>query len=114
MSFSQSSQSGCLLRATAAQLICVTLLLGCGLAQQNPAEKEPVRSPQSGTSTGAAHAPVKDALSRPITAGGFVDDAPVIFVDVAHAAGIDIFHHRSGTPEPVVSIARAAIWFLEI
>jgi len=50
-------------------------------------------------STGVAHPPVKDALSRPITAGGFVDDAAVIFVDVTHAAGIDIFHHRSGTPE---------------
>ncbi len=50
-------------------------------------------------STGGAHAAVKDALSRPITAGGFVDGAPVIFVDVTHAAGIDIFHHRSGTPE---------------
>jgi hypothetical protein len=99
MSFSQSSQSRFLLRETAAQLICVTLLLSSGLAQQNPAEKEPVRSPQSGMSAGAAHAPVKDALSRPITAGGFVDDAPAIFEDVAHAAGIDIFHHRSGTPE---------------
>jgi hypothetical protein len=75
------------------------MLLNSGLAQQNPVEKEPVRSPQSGMSTGGAHAPVKDALSRPITAGGFVDDAPVIFVDVAHAAGIDLFHHRSGTPE---------------
>ena len=50
-------------------------------------------------STGGAHAPVKDALARPITAGGFVDGAPVIFVDATHAAGIDIFHHRSGTPE---------------
>jgi hypothetical protein len=50
-------------------------------------------------STGGAHAPVKDALSRPITAGGFVDGAPVIFGDVTHAAGLDIFHHRSGTPE---------------
>ena len=99
MSFSQSSQSGCLLRAIAAQLICATLLLSCGLAKQDPAEKKPVRSPQSGMSTGAAHAPVKDALSRPITAGGFIDDAPVIFVDEAHAAGIDKFHHRSGTPE---------------
>jgi len=50
-------------------------------------------------STGGAHAPVKDALSRPITAGGFVDDATIIFVDVTRATGIDIFHHRSGTPE---------------
>jgi hypothetical protein len=81
------------------QAICVTLLLCSGLAQQNPGEKEPVRSQQSGMSTGAAHAPVKDALSRPITAGGFVDGAPVIFIDVTHAAGLDIFHHRSGTPE---------------
>ncbi len=99
MSFSRSSQSGCLLRATAVQAICATLLLSCGLAHQDPVEKEPVRSPQSGMSTGVAHPPVKDALSRPITAGGFVDDAAVIFVDVTHAAGIDIFHHRSGTPE---------------
>ena len=99
MAFSRSTQSSCLLRATAAQAICAALLLSPGLAQQNPVEKEPVPSPQSGMSTGVARAPVKDALSRPITAGGFVDDAPVIFVDVAHGAGIDIFHHRSGTPE---------------
>src|SRR5713226_7884246 len=99
MSFSRSSQSGCLLRASAVQAICAALLLSSGLAEQDPAEKEPVRSTQSGMSTGGAHAAVKDALSRPITAGGFVDDAPVIFVDVTHADGIDIFHHRSGTPE---------------
>jgi enediyne biosynthesis protein E4 len=42
---------------------------------------------------------VKDALSRPITAGGFVDGAPVVFVDVTKQAGLDSFHHRSGTPE---------------
>jgi hypothetical protein len=98
MPSSRSSQSGFLLCATLLQAICVTLLLSSGLAQQNPPEKA-AQSQQSGMSTGGAHAPVKDALSRPITAGGFVDGAPVIFVDVAHAAGIDIFHHRSGTPE---------------
>jgi len=99
MPFSRSGQSGCLLRATAVQAICVTLLLNSGLAQQKPAEKEPVRGQQSGMSTGSAHAPVKDALSRPITAGGFVDSAPVIFIDVTHTSGIDRFHHRSGGPE---------------
>jgi hypothetical protein len=99
MSFWQSRQSGCFLRATVIHAICVTLLLCSGLAQQNPAEKEPARSQQSGMSTGGAHAPVKDALSRPITAGGFVDGAPVVFMDVTHAAGLDVFHHRSGTPE---------------
>ncbi len=96
---SRSSQSGYLLCATLLQAICVTLLLNSGLARQNPPEKETAQGQQSGMSTGGAHAPVKDALSRPITAGGFVDDAPIIFVDVTRAAGIDIFHHRSGTPE---------------
>jgi enediyne biosynthesis protein E4 len=49
--------------------------------------------------SGGVHAPVKDALSRPITAGGFVDGAPVIFTDVTKLAGLDKFHHRSGTSE---------------
>jgi len=50
-------------------------------------------------STGGPHAPVKDALMRPITAGGFVEGAPIIFADITHAAGLDKFHHRSGEPE---------------
>jgi enediyne biosynthesis protein E4 len=54
---------------------------------------------QGGASTGAAHAPVKDALKRPITAGGFVDGAPVVYVDITRAAGLDKFHNRSGSPE---------------
>lgn len=62
-------------------------------------EKPATQNPVGGVSTGAAHAPVKDALSRPITAGGFVDGAPVIFIDATHAAGLDKFRHRSGTPE---------------
>jgi len=99
MSSTRSDKSGRLSRTTATQVICVTLLLNSGLAQQNPAEKDAAPAQQSGTSTGGAHAPVKDALSRPITAGGFVDGAPVVFVDITHAAGLDIFHHRSGTPE---------------
>jgi len=35
---------------------------------------------------------------RPITAGGFVDGAPIYFVDVTHQAGLDKFRHRSGDP----------------
>jgi enediyne biosynthesis protein E4 len=64
------------------------------LSQQNP---PPVRS--RGMATGGAHAPVRDALHRPITAGGFVDDAPIIFEDVTKQSGLDKFHHRSGSPE---------------
>jgi hypothetical protein len=52
-----------------------------------------------GVSTGMAHTPVKDAQSRPITAGGFVDGAPLVFADITKQAGLDKFHHRSGTPE---------------
>ncbi len=52
---------------------------------------------QSGVQTGGVYAPVRDSKNRPITAGGFVDDAPVIFVDVTKAAGLDKFHHVSGT-----------------
>jgi hypothetical protein len=53
---------------------------------------------QSGVRTGGVHAPVRDAKNRPITAGGFVDGAPVVFADVTKLAGLDKFHHVSGTP----------------
>jgi hypothetical protein len=75
----------------------LVLLLAPGLAQNVP-EPE-TRGQQHGMSTGVARAPVKDSLSRPITAGGFVDGASVIFSDITHAAGLDRFHHKSGTPE---------------
>jgi len=35
---------------------------------------------------------------RPITAGGFVEGAPVVFVDATKAAGLDKFHHKMGGP----------------
>jgi hypothetical protein len=69
-----------------------------GFAKDQDHPKPP--EPQStGVSTGAPHAPVKDSLSRPITAGGFVDGAPIIFIDIAKQAGLDKFRHRSGNPE---------------
>src|SRR5207302_6400493 len=36
------------------------------------------------------------AKNRPITAGGFVDGAPIVFEDVTRMAGLDKFHHVSG------------------
>ena len=71
------------------------------LAQEaaTPKQAQNPSGGQSGVVTGGAHAPVKDAKSRPITAGGFVDGAPVVFIDVTKQAGLDKFHHRSGTPE---------------
>jgi hypothetical protein len=40
-----------------------------------------------------------DSRHRPITAGGFVASGPVVFQDVAAAAGLTRWHHTSGTPE---------------
>jgi hypothetical protein len=66
-------------------------------------QKDPSRAAQSnagmGVATGGAHPAVKDALNRPITAGGFVDGATVVFSDITKQAGLDIFQHRSGTPQ---------------
>jgi len=65
---------------------------------QEPAKPNADAQAQSGMSTGAPRAAVKDRQMRPITAGGFVDGAPVYFVDVTHQSGLDKFHHRSGEP----------------
>ena len=83
-------------RVTLLLLAPVLLLAGFAQDQDHP---KPQRPQATGVSTGAPHAPVKDALSRPITAGGFVDGAPVVFVDIAKQAGLDRFRHRSGGPQ---------------
>ncbi|MGD0829751.1 MAG: CRTAC1 family protein [Terracidiphilus sp.] len=40
-----------------------------------------------------------DAEHRPITAGGFVKDGPVLFQDIARQAGLSTWKHIMGTPE---------------
>ncbi|HEV2576809.1 MAG TPA: CRTAC1 family protein [Acidobacteriaceae bacterium] len=92
------------------------VLLACGLSfliqglciAQNPTPLEheaqkPVEGSQpaasGGVSTGGAHTVVLDAQHRPITAGGFVKSGPVIFMDVAKAAGLTTWTHRMGAPE---------------
>jgi enediyne biosynthesis protein E4 len=60
----------------------------------------PVERPQDGgTASGRAHAVVLDELDRPITAGGFVEGARVVFEDHTAKAGLDGFRHRAGGPE---------------
>ena len=85
-------------------LLCAALSLCSAAAPcQAPGDSPPPKPRQSsqstGVATGVAHAPIKDAKSRPITAGGFVDDAPVIFLDITGQSGLGKFHHRMGTPE---------------
>jgi len=90
-----------------AMFLAVRLVAGCmafgadvAMAQEPAPQKQQAQPPaQSGMATSGAHVAVKDSKSRPITAGGFVDGAPVVFVDITKQAGLDKFHHRSGTPE---------------
>lgn len=51
-----------------------------------------------GMSTGAASSPVFDSEKRPITAGGFVKNGPIVFQDIASQAGLTQWKHVSGTP----------------
>ncbi|HWC16603.1 MAG TPA: hypothetical protein VG498_06295 [Terriglobales bacterium] len=63
-------------------LLILALIARClaqGMSGRTHAKQAPI---SSGVTTGAAHPAVKDAKHRPITAGGFVDDAPVIFNDI--------------------------------
>ena len=91
-------------RSASLFLLAFIALAQFALSQQSsqsaPDKPQNVPLPRpSGMSTGGIHAPIKDSHSRPITAGGFVDDAPVVFVDITHQAGLDKFRHRSGSPE---------------
>jgi hypothetical protein len=85
------------LRAPILLSLFIVLAGAVAVLAQDSSQKEP--SSGGGVSTGAAHAAVKDAQSRPITAGGFVENAPVVFEDVTRQAGLDRFRHRSGTPK---------------
>ncbi len=73
-----------------------------GLAAQQPPTPDAAANPQDSgymrVLLRPTHPPVFDSQHRPITAGGFVQGAPVIFEDVSHKSGIDKFQHRSGTP----------------
>ena len=77
----------------------VVVCIPFAVAQEPAPSKDPQQAPPMGVSTGVAHAPVKDAQSRPITAGGFVDGAPVVFADITKSSGLDKFRHHSGTAE---------------
>jgi hypothetical protein len=90
--------------ANGLMIIANCLMLGHGFGVLTCSGQSATASPQqtpksAGMASGGIHAPVKDALSRPITAGGFVDGATVVFADITKLAGLDKFHHRSGTPE---------------
>jgi enediyne biosynthesis protein E4 len=85
--------------------VCVYLCaLACAQQQgapgMSPFGTEPSASvQQGGSATRGEFAPVLDSEKRPITAGGFVKDGPVVFKDIAEKAGLTTWHHTMGTPE---------------
>ena len=64
-----------------------------------PANESAMQSSQGGMASGAPQAAEFDHQHRPITAGGFVKSGPIVFQDVAAAAGLTRWHHTAGTPE---------------
>jgi enediyne biosynthesis protein E4 len=93
----------CLSDRTVPLLPLLVVLLAASVIKvsaQNAADfHEPPQAQPMGVSTGPPRAAVKDAKMRPITAGGFVDGAPVVFEDMTSSSGLDNFLHRSGSPE---------------
>ncbi|MGH9741368.1 MAG: CRTAC1 family protein [Candidatus Acidiferrum sp.] len=79
--------------------VSLFLLSLSATGEQSTHPKASQSSSGMGVATGGAHPAVKDSLSRPITAGGFVDGATVVFSDITKQAGLDKFVNRSGTPE---------------
>jgi enediyne biosynthesis protein E4 len=78
-----------------------------GLLRTLPAQQvQPAAAPSQNPSESGymrvlirpTHPAVFDAHHRPITAGGFVEGAPVVFEDITHQSGLDQFHHQSGDP----------------
>ena len=52
----------------------------------------------SGQESGSPHPVQLDAQHRPITAGGFVKNGPVVFEDASDKAGLTHWTHKMGTP----------------
>jgi hypothetical protein len=49
---------------------------------------------QGGSATAGTFAPVLDSEKRPITAGGFVKERPIVFQDISEKAGLTAWHHN--------------------
>jgi hypothetical protein len=67
--------------------------------QQAPSSPPSQQGGMGGISSGVASKPVYDEQRRPITAGGFVDQGPIIFEDVTKKAGLSGWVHKMGVPQ---------------
>jgi len=57
-----------------------------------------MQAPVSGMANAGPQAAQYDSQHRPITAGGFVKEGPIVFQNVADQAGLTKWHHIAGTP----------------
>jgi hypothetical protein len=87
-------------------LLGIVLIPACGRAQYGSASGQQAgasggaqAAPRGGSATAGVFAPVLDSERRPITAGGFVKEGPVIFKDIAQQAGLTTWKHKMGTLE---------------
>jgi enediyne biosynthesis protein E4 len=102
-SFRRSIRKRDLAFLLAGSLLFWLLCPACLSQSQTPGEMGQAPS-SAGEASGPVHAPIMDVQQRPITAGGFVDGAPVVFIDITKQSGLDKFHHRSGTREKTTII----------
>jgi hypothetical protein len=64
------------------------------------AAQEGAQAPATGGSIAAGVFPPQlDSGKRPITVGGTVTSGPIVFQDIANAAGLTSWHHTMGSPE---------------
>ena len=83
-----------------ALLLCLaTLAASAQTPTPGPAGMGSPAQANSTVNTGGAHAAVLDDQHRPITAGGFVKDGPIVFENIARQAGLASWHHTMGTPQ---------------
>jgi enediyne biosynthesis protein E4 len=64
------------------------------MVQQQSEKSRPV----SGMANAGPQQAQYDSQHRPITAGGFVKDGPIVFQNIAASAGLTAWHHVAGTP----------------
>ncbi len=81
-------------------LLLAPIVLRPGISLAQPSDAQATQSsPQQnagGSASGAAHAAVLDSENRPITAGGFVDNGPIVFQDVSDSSGLSRWRHSMG------------------
>ncbi len=98
-------------------LLLLLALAASGICAQEPAtmgnppsqssgqqQGHPAQRSQGGMANAGPQEAEFDSQHRPITAGGFVKTGPIIFQDVAQAAGLTSWRHKAGTPEKRVIV----------